>query len=58
MANKEKEEVKKKSTLVHDTICLFMITLISGLLLGAGYKEIYLKPFMEIPLKTITVRKP
>ena len=37
MANKEKEEVKKKSTLVHDTICLFMITLISGLLLGAGY---------------------
>ena len=39
MANKEKEEVKKKSTLVHDTICLFMITLISGLLLGAGGKE-------------------
>ena len=37
MANKEKEEVKKKSTLLHDTICLFMITLISGLLRGAGY---------------------
>lgn len=38
MANKENAEVKKeKSTLVHDTICLFLITLVSGLLLGAVY---------------------
>lgn len=32
MANNE-----KKSTLVHDTICLFVITLISGILLGGAY---------------------
>lgn len=40
MANKENAEVevkKEKSTLVHDTICLFVITLVSGLLLGAVY---------------------
>lgn len=34
MANSE----KSKSTLVHDTICLFLITLISGVLLGAIYQ--------------------
>lgn len=28
---------KTKSTLVHDTICLFVITLVAGLLLGAVY---------------------
>lgn len=33
MANSE----KTKSTLVHDTICLFVITLVAGLLLGAVY---------------------
>lgn len=33
MANNE----KKKSTIVHDTICLFVITLISGILLGGAY---------------------
>lgn len=42
MANNEnaevKQEVKKeKSTLVHDSICLFVITLVAGLLLGAVY---------------------
>jgi electron transport complex protein RnfG len=34
MANNE----KSKSTLIHDTICLFLITLISGVLLGAIYQ--------------------
>lgn len=44
MANNEKKETaaenvtaKEKSTLVHDTICLFVITLIAGILLGAVY---------------------
>ncbi len=40
MANNEKKEtaaVQEKSTLVHDTICLFVITLIAGVLLGAVY---------------------
>lgn len=40
MANNEKKEtapVQEKSTLVHDTICLFVITLIAGVLLGAIY---------------------
>ena len=37
MANKETEVKKEKSTLVHDTICLFVITLVAGLLLGAVY---------------------
>lgn len=40
MANNEKKEtaaVQGKSTLVHDTICLFVITLIAGVLLGAVY---------------------
>ncbi|MCH5266883.1 MAG: RnfABCDGE type electron transport complex subunit G [Lachnospiraceae bacterium] len=42
MANNEKTEVKEevkkeKSTLVHDSICLFVITLVAGLLLGAVY---------------------
>ena len=57
MANKEKEEVKKKSTLVHDTICLFMITLISGLLLGAGY-TITKKPVSYTHLKKPLVLSP
>lgn len=35
MANKE--EKKEKSTLVHDTICLFLITLIAGVFLGGIY---------------------
>lgn len=38
--NEEKKEtapVQEKSTLVHDTICLFVITLIAGILLGAVY---------------------
>lgn len=34
MANNE----KSKNTLVHDTICLFLITLIAGVLLGGIYK--------------------
>lgn len=29
---------KSKSTLIHDTICLFLITLIAGVLLGGVYK--------------------
>lgn len=33
MANSE----KPKNTLVHDTICLFVITLVAGILLGAVY---------------------
>lgn len=40
MANNEKKEaaaVQGKSTLVHDTVCLFVITLIAGVLLGAVY---------------------
>lgn len=37
MANKETEVKREKSTLVHDTICLFVITLVAGLLLGAVY---------------------
>ncbi len=40
MANNEKKEaapVKEKSTLIHDTICLFVITLVAGILLGAVY---------------------
>lgn len=34
MANNE----KSKNTLVHDTVCLFVITLIAGILLGAVYQ--------------------
>lgn len=39
MANNENKEVaaKEKGTLVHDTVCLFVITLIAGVLLGAIY---------------------
>lgn len=44
MANNEKKEtaatsaaVQSQNTLVHDTICLFVITLIAGILLGAVY---------------------
>ena len=33
MANNEKSQ----NTLVHDTICLFLITLIAGILLGGVY---------------------
>ncbi len=46
MANNEKKEtapVQGESTLVHDTVCLFVITLIAGILLGAVY-TITLKP--------------
>lgn len=47
MANNE----KSKSTLVHDTICLFLITLISGILLGGIY-QITKKPIEEQDEKT------
>lgn len=47
MANNE----KSKNTLVHDTICLFLITLISGVLLGAIY-QITKKPIEDQDEKT------
>lgn len=47
MANKEaKKENKSNNTLVHDTICLTLITLIAGILLGGVY-TITKKPIDE-----------
>lgn len=42
---------KEKSTLVHDTVCLFVITLIAGLLLG-GINTITKKPIQDQNEKT------